>query len=485
MHTPSTLDTPSPGLAGPATPLCPQVVVVLGATGDLARRKLYPALFHLWQLGLMPERFRVICSSRDVTGAAEDCRTLVREAVRAFRGEVDDASWSEFAEGISCARAVEGDAAELGHAVRAALDELGPGAQPLFYLAVPPSATESVVRMIGTLGVTRDAKLVLEKPFGVDLHSARCLNAAVRGVFEEHQLYRIDHFLGKEAVQNILALRFANGLFEPVWNYQNVCYVQIDVPEQVDIAGRAEFMESTGTFRDMISTHLFQLLGFVALEPPARLDAESLHHEMVKVFRALRPPDRDRVVFGQYEGYRDEAGVDSSSVVETFVAMEFFVDDWRWVGVPFYLRTGKALAQSRRTITLGFREPRLKMFPGDVDDTCNELVLELTDDPRIFADVRAKVPGPELRLGRGRMRIDLLEEFPGAEPLEAYERLLLDVMRGDPMLFTSTREVELIWELCDPLLRDPPAPRLYPRGSWGPAEALRLPTERGWRLPES
>jgi glucose-6-phosphate 1-dehydrogenase len=485
MHALSTPDGPPfEERTGAATSLCPQVLVVLGATGDLARRKLYPALFHLWQLGLMPEHFRIICSSRDVFGTAEECRSLVRDAVRAFRGEVDDARWSVFADRVSCVRAVEGDAEELAHAVRAALGDLGPGAQPLFYLAVPPSATESVVRMIGTFGVTRNAKLVLEKPFGVDLQSARCLSSAVRGVFEERQLYRMDHFLGKEAVQNILALRFANGLFEPVWNYQNVCYVQIDVPEEVDIAGRAEFMESTGTFRDMISTHLFQLLGFVALEPPARMEAESLHHEMVKVFRSLRPLDRDLVVFGQYEGYRDEAGVNRASNVETFVAMELYVDDWRWAGVPFYLRTGKALAQSRRTITLGFREPRLKMFPGDVDDTCNELVLELTDDPRIFADVRAKVPGPELRLGRGRMRIDLLEEFPGSEPLEAYERLLLDVMRDDQMLFTSTREVELIWELCDPLLRDPPAPQPYPRGSWGPAQALRLPTERGWRLPD-
>jgi glucose-6-phosphate 1-dehydrogenase len=326
--------------------------------------------------------------------------------------------------------------------------------------------------------------LVLEKPFGTDLESARRLNAALHEVFDERQIYRIDHFLGKEAVQNILALRFANGLFEPVWNYQHVCYVQIDVPEEIDIEGRADFMESTGTFRDMVATHLFQLLGFVALEPPVRLDADSLHHEVVKVLRAIRPPDPDRLVFGQYEGYRDEVGVDKSSVVETFVAIELYVDDWRWVGVPFYLRTGKALAQSRRTITLGFREPPLKMFPGDVDDTCNELVLELTDDPRIFADVRAKVPGPELELGRGRMRIDLVEAFPGSGPLEAYERLLLDVMRGDSTLFINTQEVELIWELCDPLLVNPPTPQPYPRRSWGPEAALGIPGERGWRLPD-
>jgi glucose-6-phosphate 1-dehydrogenase len=244
-------------------------------------------------------------------------------------------------------------------------------------------------------------------------------------------------------------------------------------------------MESTGTFRDMISTHLFQLLGFVALDPPSRLEADFLNQETTKVFRSFRPLDPDRVVFGQYEGYRDEAGVDPYSTVETFVAMEVYVDDWRWIGVPFYLRTGKALAQSRRTITIGFKQPPLKVFPGDVDDHCNELVLELADDPRIFTDVRSKVPGPRLTIARARMRVALMEAFPGAEPLEAYERLLLDVMRGDSTLFISTEQVELLWRLCDPLLRNPPPLRTYPRGSWGPKEALDIPGESGWRLPES
>ncbi len=226
------------------------------------------------------------------------------------------------------------------------------------------------------------------------------------------------------------------------------------------------------------------LMGFVALDPPSRLDAESLNQEMTKIFRSLRPPDPDRVVFGQYEGYREEPGVDPASTVETFVGMELYVDDWTWIGVPFYLRTGKAPAESRRTITVGFKQPPLKVFPGDVDETCNELVLELVDDPRIFADVRAKVPGPEFRLGRARMRLDLLEAFPGAEPLEAYERLLLDVLRDDSTLFISTEQVELLWRLFDPVLRNPPQIRSYPRGSWGPGEVLDIPGERGWRLPD-
>ena len=461
----------------------PHVVVVVGATGDLARRKLFPGLFRLWRRGLMPERFCIVGTTR-ASEAPEADREKVLAAVRSGQGEVDPAVWRAFADRIRFVTFSDGDGGELARATRAAAADLGPDAQTLFYLAIPPSATESALRALSASRMTAGAKVVLEKPFGTDLASARRLNAVLHEAFDERQIYRIDHFLGKEAVQNILALRFANGLFEPVWNHEHVCYVQIDVPEELDIQGRADFMEGTGTFRDMISTHLFQLLAFVALEPPGRLDADSLHHELVKVFRSVRPLDRDRVVFGQYDGYRDEPGVDGASVVETFVAMEVRVDDWRWVGVPFYLRTGKALAASRRTITLGFREPPLKMFPGDVDDTCNELVLELTDDPRVFFDVRAKVPGPEIELGRGRMRLDLMEAFPAARPLEAYERLLLDVMRGDSTLFTNTEEVELIWELCDPLLRDPPTPRTYPRRSWGPAEALGLPGERGWRLPD-
>jgi len=330
--------------------------------------------------------------------------------------------------------------------------------------------------MLGTFDLSGPATVVLEKPFGTDLASADRLNAVLHKVFDDDQIYRIDHFLAKEAVQNILALRFANGLFEPVWNHRHVCYVEIDVPEEIDIQGRADFMESTGTLRDMISTHLFQLLGLVALDPPSRFDAASLHHEITKVFRAIRPPDPDRVVFGQYDGYRDETGVNPVSTVETFVAMEVYVDDWTWIGVPFYLRTGKSLAETRRTITIGFREPPLKVFPGDVDDTCNELVLDLTDDPKIFADVRSNIPGPRFALGRARMRLDLLESFPGAEPLEAY---------GDPTLSITTEEIELLWRLFDPLLRHRPRPRSYPRHSWGPVEALRLPGSRGWRLPDS
>jgi glucose-6-phosphate 1-dehydrogenase len=260
------------------------------------------------------------------------------------------------------------------------------------------------------------------------------------------------------------------------------------VPEQLTVEGRAGFYEQTGAYRDMVVTHLFQLLGFVALEPPVRLDARSLHDEKAKVFEAMRPLDRSRVVFGQYEGYRDEPGVDPQSSVETFAALEVKFDTWRWEGVPFLLRTGKAMAEAHRSITIGFKEPPLRLFPDDAGFThCqrpNELVFELSETPQIAVDLRTKVPGPALELGAAAMRLDFAEAFRDGSGLEAYERLVLDVMRGDRMLFTRSDEIERLWAVSDPLLDDPPPLRTYARGSWGPDDALALAgSPRGWRLP--
>jgi glucose-6-phosphate 1-dehydrogenase len=455
----------------------PHVLVLFGASGDLAKHKLFPGLFHLHRAGLLPD-VRIIGTGRHSPGTDEEFRASV---------EPEDAGdgWAQFADGIRFVVSSADDGEDLAAAVGEAEKDLGgDDVRRLLYLSVPPSAMEPMIAMLDSTGLAERAHLVLEKPFGTDLDSAKRLNRAVLGAFTEDDVFRIDHFLGKEAVQNILALRFANGLLEPVWNAEHLAYVQIDVPEEIGIEGRASFMESTGTFRDMISTHLFQLLGFVALEPPAVLDAGALHEEKVKVFRAVRPLDPARVVFGQYAGYRAEDGVADGSDVETFVAIEAFVDNWRWKGVPFLLRTGKAMGATRRTITLGFREPSLTMFPGVADGTPNELVLELTDEPRISLDVRAKVPGPEFTIGRGELDLSFDDAFDGSEPLEAYEKLLLDAMAGDHTLFTSTREVERLWELCDPVLADPPPVRPYEPGSWGPQEALDLAGERGWRLPE-
>ncbi|MCF7551304.1 glucose-6-phosphate dehydrogenase [Pseudonocardia sp. WMMC193] len=450
------------------TDLPPQVLVLFGATGDLAKRKLFPGLFRLWRHDLLPE-VRIIGSGRHEP--EQELSDLVRQ---------DAEGWDEFAERISFVASSADDGADLARAVSAAERELGEDARRLMYLSVPPSAAIGMVRMLEREGLNERAHLVLEKPFGTDLASAKELDEALLDVFAPDQLFRIDHFLGKEAVQNILVLRFANGLFEPVWNAAHIASVQIDVPEEIGIEGRAAFMESTGTFRDMISTHLFQLLGFVALEPPTVIDERGLHEEKAKVFRALRPLDPERVVFGQYEGYRDEEGVADDSDVETFVALEAQIDNWRWQGVPFFLRTGKALAQTRRTITIGFREPPLGVFGRTADGEPNELVLELTDDAEIYVDLRAKRPGPELEIAHARLTLDFDQAFPDAEPVEAYERLLLDAIRGDHTLFTSTEEVERLWEVCEPVLASPPPVRPYPQGSWGPAEDL--PGPRGWRL---
>ena len=334
-----------------------------------------------------------------------------------------------------------------------------------------------MIAMLGREGITDRARLVVEKPFGLDLESARELDAALKEVVDEEQVFRIDHFLGKEAVQNILALRFANGLFEPAWDRRSIASVQIDVPEEIDIQGRGSFYEGTGCLRDMISTHLCQLLGFVALEDPGAFKEKPLRDAKSRVFEQLEPFDKDRVVFGQYDGYRDEEDVDPDSRVETFVAIEARIDNDRWRGVPFYLRTGKALALSCRTITLRFRDPACDWWAAlsmdGVDPGPNELVLQLTDEAQISLEMRAKKPGPDMELVEAVMKVDFAQDFPHDDPLEAYERLILDVLRGDRTLFTRSDEVERLWEVCQPLLDDPPEVLPYEKGSWGPQAAAR------------
>ena len=376
------------------------------------------------------------------------------------------------------------DGSDLAAAVEAAeADFDADEVRRLVYLSVPPSAMEGMVAMLGREGLTERARLVLEKPFGLDLASARELDANLKKVAEEEQIFRIDHFLGKEAVQNILALRFANGLFEPAWSNRTIDSVQIDVPETLGMEGRGSFYESTGCLRDMVSTHLSQLLGFVALEDPCSFDEKAVRDAKSHLFQQLQPLDPSRVVFGQYDGYRDEDDVAEDSDVETFVAIEAFVDNDRWRGVPFYLRTGKALAEGRRTITLRFKTPDCLMFGGKPGP--NELVLELTDDPQISVDLAAKRPGPDMSLVEATMELDLVEDLAEkgeeAHPLEAYERLLLDVLRGDQTLFTRADEVERLWEVCQPVLDSRPEVQPYEKGSWGPQAALDLPAG-GWKL---
>jgi glucose-6-phosphate 1-dehydrogenase len=464
-----------------------RVLVVFGATGDLAARKLFPGLFHLYREELMPRDFRIIGSGRHSPGSDEEFRERIHAALEEHgRGELDE-HWDEFAARLSFVVSSADDGRELAQAITDAEEEIGAEGERLVYLSVPPGAMQDMAVMLGETGIADHCSLVVEKPFGHDVESARRLNAALHDVLEEESIYRIDHFLGKEAAQNILVARFANGILEPVWNRDHVAYVQIDVPEELDIQGRAGFYEETGAFRDMVVTHLLQILGIVALEPPSRIDADALHVERTKVFAAIRPLDPERVVFGQYEGYRDEDDVADDSQVETFAAAEVYVDTWRWSGVPFYLRTGKSLAEGRRTVTIGFTEAPLRMFPDRDPDKAvrpSELIFELSDDPRVRIEVEAKVPGPDLEIGRVALTLDVDEAFGGADGLEAYERLLHDVMLQERLLFTRSDQIERLWEVCAPVVDHPPRPEPYPKGSWGPEAALKLPGEIGWRLPD-
>jgi len=464
------------------------VIVVFGAAGDLARRKLLPGLFHLAAAGLLPDRYRVIGSSRRFL-TDEQFRDLAREAVSEFgTSQPTGAAWQTFQRRLSFASADPARTDSLAEAVAQAEKEIGGTPMRLFHLAVPPAAFESTLTTIGAAGVARGARVIIEKPFGTDLVSARILDQNLHALFDESQVFRIDHFLGKESVDNILAFRFANGLFEPVWNRKHIAYVQIDVPETLGLEGRGGFYDATGAYRDMIVTHLFQVLGFVAMEPPSSLDARHLRAETAKVFDALKPINPRQAVRGQYTGYPGEPGVAPGSGTETMAAVRAEVDNWRWAGIPFFLRSGKHLAASRQLITLGFHEPPLRMFPAHRARTPNgrrnEIVIDFADPGAISTGFLAKEPGATMRLGAAEMTFRYADSFDTANGLEAYERLLLEAMLGDQSLFTTSASVERLWEVSAPLLENPPPVQPYAPGSWGPQPALnRLTAPYHWHLP--
>jgi glucose-6-phosphate 1-dehydrogenase len=465
-----------------------QVIVLFGATGDLAKRKLLPGIFHLAQVGLMPKRFRIIGVSRHGLDP-EEFREVARRATEASgREDLSPATWDPFAESLRFA-GVGGGFGELAEAVSTAREELGGEAGLLYYLSLPPASMPHTVEALGEAGLGDGARVIIEKPFGTDLESARRLNALLHAVFEERCIYRIDHYLGREAVQNLLALRFANGMFEPVWNRNHIDHVQIDLPETLSIEMRGEFYEQTGAFRDMVVTHLFQVLGFVAMEPPTSLQPKALGLEREKVFDSMPPLSPDSVVRGQYAGYRDEPGVAAGSETETFVALKAYIDNWRWEGVPFYLRTGKRMGEKRNLITIAYKQPPRRMFPLDCDQIAeafghDHLTVELGDPGSISASFLAKVPGPTIRLGEAHMRFSYADTFGGAQnALDAYERLIHDVMVGDRTLFTGSDAIERLWEISEPLLADPPPAVPYEPGSWGPPEADALIAPRRWHLP--
>ncbi|MFI2076754.1 glucose-6-phosphate dehydrogenase [Streptomyces triculaminicus] len=473
---------------GAATP-DDHVVVLFGATGDLARRKLLPGLYRLAQAGLMPAGYRVVGSAPTADALSDEAfRAHARDAVTEFGGgEPSGPEWERFADALSFGAADPDEPGPLVAAVRAAETALGGGPRRLFHLAVPPVAFASVIGTLDRTGLSEGGRVIIEKPFGTDLASARALDGIVHAVFDESRVFRIDHFLGKESVDNILALRFANGLFEPVWNRDHISHVQIDVPETIGIEGRAAFFEETGTFRDMIVTHLFQVLGFVAMEPPTSLGAKALRDEKDKVFQSLRPVDPGHVVRGQYEGYRSEPGVAPDSDTETFVALRADVDNWRWAGVPFYLRSGKALGQRRQVVTLHFKRPPLRMFDtawASGGGRGNALVVDFDDPGWIAADFLAKEPGPAMRLGPARMTFRYADSVQLRNGLEGYERLILDAMLGDQSLFTRSDGIQRLWEVADPLLRSPRPVEPYAPGSWGPASVDKLVAPHHWYLPD-
>lgn len=478
----------APAVAPAPTVPDDHVIVLFGATGDLARRKLLPGMFHLAEAGLMPERFIIIGVSRSGLddGGFE---AIAREAVdECGRGPVSADSWKRFAASLRFTAVGEGLEA-LGEEVWRAKQDLGGDPRLLHYLSLPPSAHAEVIGGLGVLGLAARSRIILEKPFGTDLTSAQELDALLHAVFEEEQIFRIDHYLGREAVQNLLAVRFANGMFEPVWNRNHISHVQIDVPETLSIGMRASFYEQTGAFRDMVVTHLFQLLGFAAMEPPNSLSAKALTVERQKVFDAMLPLAPGDVVRGQYDGYRQEEDVAPDSDTETFVALRAFIDNWRWSGVPFYLRSGKRLAETHHLLTVAFKEPPRRMFPIDPDHFaesfgCDHLTFELGDPGSISASFLAKVPGPTMRLGQAHMHFSYSDSFGGPEQaLDAYERLLHDVMVGHRTFFTNSEAIERLWRVSDPVLREPPVLEPYEPGSWGPRSAQTLIEPHRWHLP--
>ncbi|MFI1731093.1 glucose-6-phosphate dehydrogenase [Streptomyces acidicola] len=466
------------------------VIVLFGATGDLAKRKLLPGLFHLARAGLLPDGYRIVGSSRGGSALSDDAfRKHAQDAVATFgRCEPSGPAWQAFEESLSFGAANAQDPGPLLAAVREAEDSLGGQPRRLFHLAIPPSAFASFIGMLGDTGLAENSKVIVEKPFGTDLASARALNETIHAVFDESRIFRIDHFLGKESVDNILALRFANGLLEPIWNRDHISHVQIDVPETLGLERRAHFYEDTGAFRDMIVTHLIQVLGIVAMEPPVSLAAQPLRDEKAKVFEALRPIETRHVVRGQYEGYLDEPDVAPESPTETFIALRLEVDNWRWAGVPFYLRSGKNLAQQREVITLGLREPPLRMFRTDLGrqekDQGNKLVIDFGDPGWIAASFLAKEPGPAMRLAPATMAFRYAGSFCQSNGLEGYERLILDALLGDQSLFTGADGIERIWEASTPLLENPPPLQPYAPGTWGPDPAVNaLIAPHQWYLP--
>jgi glucose-6-phosphate 1-dehydrogenase len=487
-YPPQTIAYPAPGarpyVSGPEI-IPPHVIVLFGATGDLARRKLLPGLAHLAASALAPN-IRVVGSSLEEM-SDDDFRAFAKSAISEFgKHKLTDAQWEAFAGNLRYVPSNVGPQ-PLAEAVAAAEEQLGRDEVcRLHYLSIPPKAARDVITMLQDAKLVENSRVVMEKPFGTDLASAMALNHFVHLTFEESQIFRIDHFLGKEAALNVLALRFANGLFEPIWNRNFIDHIQIDVPETLGLDRRADFYEATGAYKDMVVTHLFQIMAFVAMEPPTALEPRAISEEKNKVFRSLLPVLPTDVVRGQFSGYRELDGVARDSDTETFIALRCYLDNWRWAGVPFYLRTGKRLAEGQRIISIAFKEAPRSMFPpnsGVGQAGPDHLTFDLADESRVSLSYYGKRPGPGMKLDKLSMQFSTQETERAGDVLEAYERLMLDAMRGDHTLFTTAEGIESLWERSEPLLQNPPPVKPYQPASWGPNAIHQLVVPHAWRLP--
>jgi len=483
----------------PSRPPDPCSLVLFGATGDLAQRKIVPALYNLALGGDLPSPFALVGTSTSI-GDASAYRQRLRESVARFSRTqpLDEAVWSRFAPLVDTVAAdvnAAGDWARLRERVLAVEAQRGSGGNRLFYFAVPPSAFGPILgglRDSGLLYAPQQApwsRVVIEKPFGRDLESARELHRLVGGLLDESQSFRIDHYLGKETVQNILVLRFGNSIFEPLWNRKYVDHVQITMAEQIGVERRGKFYDANGVVRDVVQNHLLQVLALVAMELPPTFGADDIRDEKQKLLRSLRVPSPEDVVFGQYRGYREAEGVSPASRTPSYVALRLHVDNWRWQGVPFYIRSGKALARRTTEVSIHFQQIPFCLFGRE--DVCqliepNVLVLRIQPDEGIALSVATKVPGEDLTVGSVHLDFSYADAFH-REAGEAYEKLLLDAMRGDATLFARRDGDEQAWSLVTPLLQAWEAsraePAFYDSGSAGPPEAAVFMRRDGrrWR----